>query len=233
MAAFLAYGNVLRNNGNNEPLPNGNNGPSSQSKGDSQSSVSGSSTRSIETISTSTWSCACATMRSVEDLGQIISLDQARQDIRLNFTLPTVLPYNLSLQEIRGSQNFVSLVYLSPSIDKINNLNRGNLIIYVARDNTTYSPARSTSVVGGGEGFCETMNNTQSCTFSSNFVTVAQTTMQNISVSSHPGLSVDILGSNDVRVEGSVEWWSKGVHFYMLAALPDSTLISIAQSMNT
>jgi hypothetical protein len=94
-----------------------------------------------------------AGIRLVEDFGPILTLDQARLLIGTNFTLPSVLPSNLALQEIRGnvtgSDRFttVALIYSSSTLSKLPNYDRGSMIILLLRDGSIYSPQPSSVVL--------------------------------------------------------------------------------------
>jgi hypothetical protein len=132
---------------------------------------------------------------------------------------------------MRGTANYVGIIYSSSQIPRLGDWNRGNLIIFIARDNTSYSPARTTQVAAGGLGSCDTTTQPPKCTtVTTEIATAAQTVMKNISVSGHPGVGYDPQGEYGI---GVASWWSAGVHYTIIADIPLSSLILIAESMKT
>jgi hypothetical protein len=172
-----------------------------------------------------------ATMFLVENQGPIIALDQAEQLVG-KLTPPTLLPESLILQEIRGSQALVSLIYTSSNFPVLANWNRGNMIIWIVRDNTAYVPAPPYQVAGHAVMSCDAnILPLQNCTTIERTVgTASQTIIKNIMVSGHPGHGWDPQGAYGI---GTVTWWANGLHYTIDADLPLSTLLEIAQSMNT
>lgn len=175
-----------------------------------------------------------ATTFSVESLGPIVPLSAASQDIGANVVTPAALPDNLTLSQVRGTNSLVVLVYQSPTLPTLQNWDVGSMIVWIARDNTSYVPVPSSQIVGGAEMTCSTnmqVFNAQDCTtISATRNTVTQTTIENIEVSGNPGHGSNPQGADGI---GQVTWWANGLHYTIDADLPVSTLISVAQSMES
>ena len=172
-----------------------------------------------------------ATMWSVESFGPEISLNQATSLIKVNIAGPTNLPDSLSMSEVRGNSVYVVLIYQSPILPTLQNWDTGSMIIWIARDNTTYHPVSSVQVVGQAEMTCNTGTGVQDCsTISSQVVTVTQTTVVNVLVGGNPGVGSNPQGQDGI---GDVTWWNNGIHYTIDADLPLSTLVSIGASMGT
>jgi hypothetical protein len=178
-------------------------GPYSSSGGSSIVSSQSAVTSAVTVTSSET-----TAVMSVEQFGPVVSVDQAIQQVGTNFTLPTYLPNNLALQEIRGetsnSTSKIAAIYSSPSLSTLSNYNQGSMIIFVLKDGTTYYPQPP----GGGPVI-----------------------YQNATVSGQPAWGYDPQTYSPGL--GSITWWSKGVHYLILADLPFSVLVQIAQSMKT
>lgn len=189
--------------------------------------------RVSSTSATTAFRVPAAPLRKVENFGPQISLDQARADLRLEFMLPNALPNGFSIEEIRGVPNSVSIVYSSPTIPIVPNWNRGSMIIIVARDNTTYYPA-SGPVQGGSEVIsCNTTNKSAPCTTTSYTLWAGQQSfVENVLVSGHNGLALNP-NVSPKDATSFITWWVSGVHYSILANIPVSSLLSIAQSMNS
>jgi hypothetical protein len=172
-------------------------------------------------------------LRSVENFGPQISLDQAKTYLGLNFTLPNALPDGLAVEEIRGVPNSIVIVYSSPTVSVLPDWNEGSMFITIARDNTTYSPA-SGPVQGGSEVIsCGTGSQSTSCTTTDvTLWTGNQTVVENVLVSGHPGLALSPKVSPQAATP-YVTWWVGGVHYTILGDIPVAFLLVIAQSMST
>ena len=163
-------------------------------------------TNSMTTITTN----HTTAQRPVEYYGPILTLDQAKQLIPSNLTLPTYLPSNLVLQEIRGhpanSTSFaeVALVYSSSTLPQLGNWNRGSMIVLVMRDGSTYYPQPSV----GGPGVI----------------------FENATVWGQPAWGYS---PQEYAGMGLITWWSGGVHYDIFADLSFPVLVQIAQSMDS
>lgn len=164
---------------------------------------------------------------SVEEFGPITTIENARNLVGANFGLPTKLPSNLTLGEIRASPKLVALVFLSSSLPSLSPYNRGNLIIIIANDSTSYTYTPSS-----GPGIVRTIigGNVTSTIVSSFTLSGIGPTATEVLVSGHPGWGFDPAGQDGF---GEVNWWSNGIHYIMIANLPLATLVDIAGSMNT
>src|SRR5207302_10756672 len=103
---------------------------------------------------------------------------------------PNPLPHGLALAEIRGVPNYVNLIYLSSEFPALPDLDRGNMIVSIARDNTTYVPASGYSSGGSALISCDNLSRPTTCTtISQTTASMTQTAIMNVTVSGHPGLS--------------------------------------------
>jgi hypothetical protein len=171
---------------------------------------------------------------SVEEYGPVVSIDTARQLLSYNFSLPTNLPDNLQLNEIRGGENLINLIFSSPTLSTIQSLGGGSMLVTIARDNTTYTNFNSTTTV---TQYCSTMAESsmmEACMTVMSTESAAQSVSArtNVLVSKYSGW-----GSDPMPTEGQsglLTWWDtdNGLHYSITADLPLSTLVSIGQSMN-
>jgi hypothetical protein len=142
----------------------------------------------------------------VEQFGPTISLSQARTLLSTNFSLPTSLPNNLVLQSIRGEKSStttqVALIYTSATLPALPNYEGASMIILALKDGTSYYPQPS----GGGPVI-----------------------YRNATVSGHPAWGYD--PQTYAPDMGTVTWWSCGIHYTVMADLPFSVMVQIAQSM--
>lgn len=165
----------------------------------------------------------------VSEFGPVLSLNQAEPFVG-SFNPPTILTNGLTLQEIRGTQDGVFLIYESASVPTLANYNYGSMIIGIQRDNTSYVPFPPYQVGGQAVIQCDP-GTLQNCTTVEYTVATAYTNpVQNIVVSGHPGHGWDPDGPYGI---GVVTWWANGLHYGVAADLPMSTLLAIAQSMDT
>jgi hypothetical protein len=186
------------------------------------------SIRSYSTITTEQHATAWA----VASLGPVISPNQAAQIVG-SLPLPTVLPDNLQLSQIRGDAVSVSLLYTSPVVPPIPNWDQNfSVLVNIARDNTSYEQFPPYQVSGQAILSCTTNSSgpVQCTTMSETVVTSSQSPIKNIVISGHPGHGWDPQGQFGI---GVVTWWVNGVHYTISGDLPMLTLEAIAGSMNT
>lgn len=162
----------------------------------------------------------------VDQLGGVSSLSQARQSIGSNFNLPSGLPSELTLVNIRTSPNLVALVYFSRSMPGISFYDNATLLVLLQRDNSSYSTAATNSP----SAFLS-----QSGANSSVNIPVFTQTVKVIplTVSGHQGFGSNPTNFGSFSDTGRIEWWANGIHYTILGDLSVNTLLSIATSMNT
>ncbi len=172
----------------------------------------GSSATSGKSVSTLTTTVNIgATTQSIEDLGPILTLDQARQQIGLNFNVPTNLPLGLVLKEIRGEIrgqtdpfNQVVLLFTSPSPPKLGAYGGDlSMIISFTKGGAGYYPHGSGGPI----------------------------TFQDVTISGHPGSGWD--PQPYTNNTGGLDWQSGGIHCKMVSIFPVSQSVVIAQQLNT
>lgn len=171
---------------------------------------------------------------SVEEYGPVIAIDTARQLLGYNFSLPTYLPSDLQLKEIRGGENAISLIYSSPILSTIPSLGGGSMLVSMVRDNTTYTDFTSSSVVEITQN-CSTVTNSSVSTCSSTRTTYSAipsvVSRTNELVSNYSGWGNDPVPT--AGQNGLLTWWNtgNGLHYSVTADLPLATLVSIGESM--
>lgn len=165
------------------------------------------------------------------DLGNIATLDQARQIAGVNFSSPTVFPTATTLGQIRAREGVAALIYDNPSLPNLTTYGSGKMIVLILKDNSSYSDpstyarvrTQTTLVVQNG-----------STTTITSAITPLSPTYVLVTISGHPGWAFSPTTlSNGMHEDGRVEWWAGSVHYVILAELPASTLVQIAESMNT
>lgn len=174
---------------------------------------------------------AGATVRSINDFGSQISLQQARDYIRVStLGLPSFLPNNLSLYQIRGQPELVALVYQSPSLLAVAGYNTGSLIILILNDSTSYYFPSGPVVVKSAIPSCSSnANGSVTCNTITYEETISEQALTQLSVSGHAGWGITYEGTT----LSFLTWWSGGIHYSATANLPLTVLVNIAESMNT
>jgi hypothetical protein len=169
----------------------------------------------------------------VEEYGPLITIDAARQLISNNLSLPTYLPDDLQLKEIRGGENLVYLIFSSPTLPAIPSWDNGSLLMSIARDNTTYTNFTPSSEVAVTQS-CSTRLAppvTVTCTNMTNTMSPEPTTSRtDVSVSGYLGWGSDPVAATGQT--GFLTWWNSdnGLHYAISADLPLSTLVSVGRS---
>jgi hypothetical protein len=166
----------------------------------------------------------------VNMLGPPSTLQQARQSVGVNFSMPTLVPSGVKLVDIRSSNNTAALVYYGKGVPKIPFYDNATMLVLVLRgDGTSFS------------GVPTSAGQPQVSVTSGNTTTVANVpvysegpTLKAVTISGHQGwgtspIDLKWTGHNS----GRLDWWSNGVHYVILGDFPLDTLIATAQSMNT
>jgi hypothetical protein len=126
------------------------------------------------------------------------------------------------------------LIYSDQNLSNLARFDTGAIIILITRDNTSYASALSdiqhaaynTVVVNQGGRNTTLINNTASANGANE--------VRAVDVSGHSALGNDPFDYSPAHhIDGSLQWWSNGIHFTVIANLPLSTLVQIAQSMQT
>ena len=186
-------------------------------------------TQSISTINTYNG----ATVRSIEDFGPQLSLQQAQSLSGVPaLRLPTFLVDNLSLHQIRGESNLVAFVYESPNLPTVAGYDLGSLIILITNDGTSYYIPNGPVVVKSAIVSCSTISsNMTSCSTTMNSTVESGWSQQvtPLAISNNSGWGLTYQGTS----LSFLTWWAGSIHYSATADLPLSTLASIAQSMNT
>ncbi len=167
----------------------------------------------------------------VTNLGNIATLDQARQIIGVNFSSPTFTPATTTLSQVRAREGVVALIYDNPSLPNLTTYSSGKVIILILKDNSSYADpstyanvrTQTTVIVQNG-----------STTTVTSAITPLSPTYQLVTVSGHPGWAFSPTTlSNGLHEDGRIEWWAGSVHYVILAELPANILVQIAESMNS
>lgn len=217
--ALIAYGTWTAGSGSQTPSPASNQVPAT------------------------TWQSAPPHL--VASLGPVITLNQAAQFVG-PLTLPTVLPNDLHLDQIRGTPLSVSLLYTSPTLPPFPNWDYNFSVgVDIMKDGTSYQPlppyqsgghaviqcgTGSASVTTIGQQATTVVQTTNCTTLTYEASTSSQSPIENIAISGHPGNGWDPGGPTGDF--GEVTWWANGLHYSISGALPMTTLEAMATSMN-
>lgn len=162
-------------------------------------------------------------MMSVEQLGSVGTLSQARTAIGLDFTPPSssLLPTSLSSAQIRASAKSVALIYNSSALPRVLSYNEGSLIIIMIKDGTTYyfpqpQTESITTLLASG-------TTTRTTTLTATLTPQSTQAIINVTISGNLGWGF--------QNGGRLEWWTNGVHCIILGGLPLTTLTQIADSL--
>lgn len=174
---------------------------------------------------------ASATVRSIEDYGPQISLQQAQGlSGASTLQLPSYLPDNLSLYQMRGKPLLVVIVYQSPALPTVSGYNAGSLIIFVANDSTSYYLPSGQVVVKSAVPSCSSYTNGSStCSTATYDETISEQSPTQFAVSGHSAWGLTYQGTS----LSFLTWWGGGIHYSVTANLPLAVLVKIAESMNT
>jgi|ERR1700730_109402 hypothetical protein len=135
---------------------------------------------------------------------------------------PTSVPTGISLIEIRAETGSVALVYNGTGLTSLENYStKVSMIIAMQQYDSSYYVPNSTYVEKG----ILTKNLTTTTEVSTLYVTtVTNPAAANITletINGHPGWGG----------YGFLEWWAYGIHYSMVADLPLSSLVKVADSM--
>jgi hypothetical protein len=165
------------------------------------------------------------------NLGNVATLDQARQFIGVNFSYPTFTPAATTLSQIRVREGVVALIYENPTLPNLSTYSSGKIILLILKDNssytdpTTYRSVQTETTVIAGNGSTTTVTSA---------ITPLSPSYQLVTVSGHPGWAFSPTTlSNGLHEDGRIEWWAGSVHYVILAELPANILVQIAESMNS
>ncbi|MHB8568556.1 MAG: hypothetical protein ACYC7D_01495 [Nitrososphaerales archaeon] len=197
--------------------------------------IKGSGTTSLASTTTflaggeaTTFVTGTKSQESLAAFGNITSLSSARDYVgatSTTFTLPTSLPDNLSLVQIRAKSSLAALIYEPSTIGNPLGSPNASIVILIMRDGSNYSfPFPGPYMIQGGSE-C----NSNSSTGLTTCTTFADTT---IYYSPAP-VRVSVSGNLGWGYDGLLTWWSNELHYAIKGNLPLSSLLSIAQSMNT
>ena len=166
----------------------------------------------------------------VTDLGNITTLDQARQIIGVNFSSPTFSPTATTLSQVRAREGVAALIYENPSLPNLSTYGSGKVIVLILKDNSSYTDP---STYGVRTQTAVIVQNGSTTTVTS-AITPLSPTYELVTVSGHHGWAFSPTTlSNGLHEDGRIEWWAGSVHYVILAELPADTLVQIAESMNT
>lgn len=159
----------------------------------------------------------------VWDVGSSVTLQQAKQTGTFPILVPSYLPAGSTLNEVRVTSDggFVMLGYANPSLVSIPNDSKGLSIIVVERVQNTNPFVASTSPPEPIITQVQYPNGTiKSWTQSQSYSGPNYTT-----IDGHLVLASTMNGFTDLQ------WWSNGIFYNVVAALPLQDAIQIAHSL--
>jgi hypothetical protein len=167
-------------------------------------------------------------MLTVNSLGPITTLDQARNSIGVSFSLPATLPSGATLVNVRARTGLAAVVYYEKSLPQIPFYDNATVLVLILRDNSSFSRVPTSA---NQPNVYVSQGNTNN---SRNVPTHSEgPILKAVTISGHQGWGSNPSDLKAFHDSGRLDWWANNVHYVILADLPLDTLVAIAQSMKT